>query len=960
VYCDGVWDCTNYDSGGLCQNWDCTNWNVSVTQKLDEYCVGGWNCDVFNGDTCDQWNCQAWTNNAQQKYDTYCQGLWSCDAWNNGICSLWSCTDWDTDNAGDLEDGFDSYCDQWGCDSWNSTFSACEAWNCTSGWTLGSALKADYYCSGGFECTAWEEFAPPPEPPIDFIGIDGCGILFDGGTGQQLDIENATYHLLNDVNDTNFNDIPVCFVVSAKNITLDGLGHYVFATSDFSTNGVLFNDLGANFTIKNINITGFDVSSISSIGNPVRPGAPLTVINSSLDFIDVHHPGQSAGGDVILVNSSVEAIDAHGNFCGNCLPDFSLDQNKITILNSTVTQMILTYGIDAGPGGNITFVSDFIYMDNLVINATGYDDGDVDYPPGTLTINYTNGFSDINASYSEKINLRIVNRSAGEILWYSPNNTRAINSSSLTNLSLHIEIAHNFAYVNGTALLALDKTALISLYGSPGMPFTNPIILRDGVLCVDCYNFTPLDAATVVFNVSGFSNYSIGETAAAGNPVIENISDIGFVNINPGGVEYINFSVLVFDPNGFEDINTVNASFISPSNSIIRYNSSCAFVNNIDSFTANYSCTVDIWYFDEPNLWNVTVAANDSGNLPSDYYFENFLLGQTVIFAQHPLGPDGFTWSSLTPGAQGILANEIMLINNTGNANIPLGGINITATDLIGQPNGAYLIPAENFSVNTVSLCKGTPLGNGENVSIIGALLPRGNNSINNLNETSGQEVLYICIEQVPLGLLGQDYGPAPWDINFNALIAGLLVTIFAVPLSIAGAKKRKKRKLKELAKSLSGEEILEVLGEKLLEVLDIKEDRLEEDKEKSGEIPISIFKEEVSPAEALCKYLKENKNLKLNEIAKLIGRDQRTIWTNCNNASKKMKGKIIVEKRGISIPLDIFKNRKLSILESTVIYLKEQGFKNSEVADMLGKDPKNIWTLYSRAKKKLGIKTKF
>ena len=102
-------------------------------------------------------------------------------------------------------------------------------------------------------------------------------------------------------------------------------------------------------------------------------------------------------------------------------------------------------------------------------------------------------------------------------------------------------------------------------------------------------------------------------------------------------------------------------------------------------------------------------------------------------------------------------------------------------------------------------------------------------------------------------------------------------------------------------------------------------------------------------------KTMKHEKGLKFNEIARLIGRDQRTIWTNCNNASKKKKGKIIVEEKGISIPLNIFRNRRLSILESIVNYLKiDKGLKNSEIAEMLDRDSKNIWTLYSRVKKKL------
>ena len=39
----------------------------------------------------------------------------------------------------------------------------------------------------------------------------------------------------------------------------------------------------------------------------------------------------------------------------------------------------------------------------------------------------------------------------------------------------------------------------------------NPEIKKDGAACTTCHNFTSLNAGTVIFNVTGWSNYSIGE-----------------------------------------------------------------------------------------------------------------------------------------------------------------------------------------------------------------------------------------------------------------------------------------------------------------------------------------------------------------------------------------------------------------------------------------------------------------
>ena len=87
--------------------------------------------------------------------------------------------------------------------------------------------------------------------------------------------------------------------------------------------------------------------------------------------------------------------------------------------------------------------------------------------------------------------------------------------------------------------------------------------------------------------------------------------------------------------------------------------------------------------------------------------------------------------------------------------------------------------------------------------------------------------------------------------------------------------------------------------------------------------------------------------------IAKLLNRDQRTIWTAYNKSLKKQKGLIIVKETEIFIPISIF-NKKLTLLEAIVIYLKEKGLKFSEIARLLNRDQRNIWTIYSQAVRKI------
>ena len=123
-----------------------------------------------------------------------------------------------------------------------------------------------------------------------------------------------------------------------------------------------------------------------------------------------------------------------------------------------------------------------------------------------------------------------------------------------------------------------------------------------------------------------------------------------------------------------------------------------------------------------------------------------------------------------------------------------------------------------------------------------------------------------------------------------------------------------------------------------------------------NGEIfvPVSIFSGKLSPSEALAKYLKENCGIGFVDIAKIIQRDQRGIWANYRRAIKKMPWPFDI-KESIEVPVSIFTAEK-SVLEALISYLKEEKkMRNKRIAQILGKSPANVWTVYNRAKKKSG-----
>ncbi|MFC1754162.1 hypothetical protein ACFL96_12370 [Thermoproteota archaeon] len=120
--------------------------------------------------------------------------------------------------------------------------------------------------------------------------------------------------------------------------------------------------------------------------------------------------------------------------------------------------------------------------------------------------------------------------------------------------------------------------------------------------------------------------------------------------------------------------------------------------------------------------------------------------------------------------------------------------------------------------------------------------------------------------------------------------------------------------------------------------------------------VPVSIFATKLSPSESLCKYLKENLELSYKEISKLLNRDERSIWTSHNRAKDKMPESFAGDqtKKSLFIPIEIFSNREMSILENLVLYLREHTDEtNYGIAKILNKTPSMIYTIYNRAKAK-------
>jgi len=124
--------------------------------------------------------------------------------------------------------------------------------------------------------------------------------------------------------------------------------------------------------------------------------------------------------------------------------------------------------------------------------------------------------------------------------------------------------------------------------------------------------------------------------------------------------------------------------------------------------------------------------------------------------------------------------------------------------------------------------------------------------------------------------------------------------------------------------------------------------------KQQGEHIPIEIFSTELSPSEALTKYLKENKQCTYSQIGKLLNRDQRGIWGSYARAKKKLTEPFNVSQEH-KVPISIFTDRKFSMFEILVHHLvHEQNYKIAKISQLLNRKTSTVWTVYQRAKKKI------
>ena len=377
--------------------------------------------------------------------------------------------------------------------------------------------------------------------------IDGIGIDIDG-TSSSINVINNTFYRNGRgiIVEAGANHIVVGNIVKGhinNGIYLYATNHVNVTNNDVAQNDVdgirlisssynfLTNNLANNNTNGIILVTNSDNNTLASntANNNSNRGF---YIEFSLNNTLMDNTANSNTNDGIRVAfsnyTSVSGSNAHSNTQGIIISGGSIGTNVINnnfdsnirgiyFATSAANSLVINNTFNNNSDTGIRF--DTSYNNTLINNTANYNSVDgvlfnLLAANNTLINNNIHGNTvlDIDDQTTGTTpNYIIYNNGFGEIRW--------TNSSFLENLTVkgdltfpgNVTIGNNSASFNSNGFTGrINSSANVTLFGLP-TTFTNPKVLKDGANCLDCHNFTSLNAGTVVFNVTSWSNYSVGD-----------------------------------------------------------------------------------------------------------------------------------------------------------------------------------------------------------------------------------------------------------------------------------------------------------------------------------------------------------------------------------------------------------------------------------------------------------------
>jgi len=247
-------------------------------------------------------------------------------------------------------------------------------------------------------------------------------------------------------------------------------------------------------------------------------------------------------------------------------------------------------------------------------------------------------------------------------------------------------------------------------------------------------------------------------TVGNSDPTIPFVQAISATDPSIGTTKSITFNFTAQDTDGASNLNdSTAAAYFQRAGEATRSNTSCT-ANTAVGNQKNYTCTIDMWYFDQNGAWTINATIKDINSAYGENSTTTFTYNlQTAM----TMSPTTLGWPSIGLTDTDIgSTDDPITINNSGN-DVNLN-INTIALDLQGETTTTQYIFANNFTVgDTNQGCGGTAMVNDTSTNVTSAILQRGNNSLNYNNATSGQEQIFFCLKGVLPGISAQSYSSA-------------------------------------------------------------------------------------------------------------------------------------------------------------------------------------------------------
>ncbi len=345
----------------------------------------------------------------------------------------------------------------------------------------------------------------------------------------------GTYELQNNITTT----AEICMKIEADGVTLKGNGYTLTGPGVGTTYSVHVQDV-ENIVIRDLMITEFNIGII------------FISVNSS--YIYKNHIESCSGIAVLLnhfsYNNKVLENTAMLNEMGlmssfgynNTISDndFSYNYDDGIFLavsnNSIVENNILSYNDDMGI--TLAASSGNLIIDNIMTNNDGVNNPNSGIQvqsncQDNILVNnemYNNLKDSIFDDSTGLNNYLIYNNTYGEISWTSSAFLQDLTLNASLRFPGTIIIGHGYTYVDAAAFTTgnINSSADVTLRNIDSLNLACPRILREGEICWDCFNLTPMNQDTISFSVPHWSNYSIGGVGLGGSGTIDdpyNISD---------------------------------------------------------------------------------------------------------------------------------------------------------------------------------------------------------------------------------------------------------------------------------------------------------------------------------------------------------------------------------------------------------------------------------------------------